>query len=160
MNIRNRTGVALVLAAVMALLGMPAHANEPPQQVIVSDVHSPVLDVGEMPTADELPAGSTIEEFGTGSYVVSVPDRESDPRTRLSVGVGTTIYLYLSRDDQTILMSAGGGALVAAACISLGAVGCVGVSAAVGGAVAWVSINGFCPKRLEIAVARGYKCVS
>lgn len=111
------------------------------------------------PALEDLPVGTVIGEFGQGSYAVSVPEA-SGPTARISVGVGRTIYIYLSRDEQTILAGGGAAGIAAMTCISLGPAGCIGVSAAVVGAATYVAINGFCPKRLEIAVARGYKCVS
>jgi hypothetical protein len=159
----RRTVTAIVAAPALGLASATVSvADEPEPDVLAVPATSPELlvrDAAELPATSDLSPGTTVTEFGSGSYVVSTPDRPEDaPAAR--VGVGTTIYLYLSRTEQTVLMGGGGAGIVAMACISLGAAGCIGVSVAVGGATAWVATNGFCPKRLEIAVGRGYTCVS
>lgn len=153
------TGVALALALAVGQAGTAVAAGDPPAPLPAITPGLLATDVASMPALQDLPAGTVIGEFGQGSYAVSVPDA-TGPAARVSVGVGRTIYIYLTRNEQTVLAGGGAAGIAAMACVSLGPAGCIGVGAAVVGAASYVAINGFCPKRLEIAVAKGYKCVS
>ncbi|HEY0215981.1 MAG TPA: hypothetical protein VGC57_06285 [Cellulomonas sp.] len=157
-----RALMAAVLVVAVGLVGSPALA-EPGQHGDVTGLNT--VDIGAAETHSEPPAdvpdGADVVEFGSGSTLVLVPGSAvSGPRTRMSVGVGRTIYLYLSRNEQSVLAAGGGAGIAALACVTGGAGVCVVASAAIAAATMWVSQNGFCPKRLEIAVGRGYTCVS
>lgn len=141
---------ALACSLVIGGAGAAASATEP-------DLAPPPAGPDRSTTISlEMPEPASVPEAydRTGA-----PQGAVDRQARLNVGIGRTVYLYLTRNEQTILASGGAAGLAAMACISLGPAGCIGVSAAVAGAAAYVTIHGFCPSRLEIAIGRGYKCV-
>ena len=149
------TTAALVMAATPATASPTDRSAEPPPPA--PSATAEVRDLADLP--DDLPDGATVAQFGTGSYVVALPGSTATPAEPLSVGVGRTIYIYLNRTEQSMLANGGAAGLAALACATGGIAVCVGVSAALAAAATWVNRNGFYPSRLEIAVARGYKCV-
>lgn len=155
----GRLGIVTILVAALTAWGLtpPASASVSPDSPAVFQ------EIAQLP--DSLPEDSQVQEFGTGSYVVSVPDeRVAEPgaiRPRFSVGVGWTIYIYLNRTDQGAVAAGGAAGLAVLICAvpAVGTAACAGVTAALVAAAYYIAVNGFCPSRMELALGNGVKCV-
>ena len=165
MNTLSRLVVGVVTAAILSTgLVAPAGAAEPQPTPATIGAQAPGVRIlpGVSPDSALLPAGAVVEEFGSGSTLVLVPKAsvgEGMVQPLFSVGVGWTIYIYLNRVDQGAIAAGGATALGVLICASTGAVSCAVVAGALVTAAAYIAAYGLCPSRMEIAIAKGVKCV-